>query len=297
MYSSKQISVGTHNGIFHYDEVVAIALISILHNGNISVVRSRNPNALKLCDIVVDVGGGIFDHHMPGGNGCRDSGTSYASAGLIWQAYGPQILSTLGCSKSHIATCHSRVDKELIEDLDKIDNGMSARSPFEFISYFLPNWDEAKSSDLCFIEALTTVTPILKKAIFKIIREENDNINLRIALAISGSGNIMDIPSQFIKWQPVILEHNATSSSKIDFVIFPYPAGGYAAQCVPPSASEPFKQRIPFPKAWAGQTEKLPKISKVKGATFCHNACFFVRGKTHEDVVELCKIATANSKK
>lgn len=296
MYSSKKISVGTHNGIFHYDEVIAVALISILHGGNITVVRTRNLNTLNLCDIVVDVGGGIFDHHMPGGNGKRESGTPYASAGLVWQAYGNQILNSIGCPKAHIETCHARVDKELIENLDKIDNGIKANSPFEFISYFLPIWDDANSSDFCFMEALTAATTVLKKAIFKIIREENDNLNLRIALAVSGSGNIMDIPSQFIKWQPIILEHNATSSCKIDFVVFPHPSGGYAAQCVPPSKDDFFNQRIPFPKSWAGQTDKLAKLSGVKGATFCHNARFFVRGETRDAVVELCKIATLKRK-
>ena len=296
MYSSKKISVGTHNGIFHLDELVAVALISILHGGNISVVRTRDTKVLRNCDIVVDVGGGIYDHHMPGGNGKRESGTPYASAGLIWQALGDQILTSLGCPKSNIDTCKARVDKELIEDLDKIDNGIKAKSPFEYISFFLPDWEDEKSADFCFMEALNTTTSIFKRALIKVVREENDNVNLRIALAISGIGNIMDIPSQFIKWHSVVLEHNAESPSKVDFVVFPYPTGGYAAQCVPPSKEDFFSQRIPFPKEWAGQTENLPKLSGVKGATFCHNACFFVRGETREAVIELCKIATKQHK-
>lgn len=296
MYSSKKISVGTHNGIFHYDELISIALISILHAGKVTVVRTRDPNVLKACDIVVDVGGGIFDHHMPGGNEKRESGTPYASSGLVWQAFGDEILKSLGCPKSNVDTCKARVDKELIEDLDKIDNGIKAKSPFEYISFFLPDWEDEKSADFCFMEALSTTTSILKRALIKVVREENDNVNLRIALAISGIGNIMDIPSQFIKWHSVVLEHNAESPSKVDFVVFPYPTGGYAAQCVPPSKEDFFSQRISFPKEWAGQTENLPKLSGVKGATFCHNACFFVRGETREAVIELCKIATKQHK-
>ena len=296
MYSSKKISVGTHNGIFHYDELISIALISILHAGKVTVVRTRDPNVLKACDIVVDVGGGIFDHHMPGGNGKRESGTPYASSGLVWQAFGDEILKSLGCTKDYIALCKERVDMEIIEDLDKIDNGIKARSPFEYIAYFLPNWDEATSTDFCFMDALHTTASILRKAILKIIREEKDNTTLRIALAVSGIENIMEIPSQFMKWQNVVIEHNNTSPSKVDFVIFHYPAGDYAAQCVPPSLEETFNQRISFPKEWADQTEKLPEISGVKDATFCHNACFFARAKTREGVIELCKLATAISK-
>lgn len=292
MYSSKIISVGTHDGIFHLDELVAIALISILYNGNISVVRTRDLRVLKLCDIVVDVGGGPYDHHMPGGNGKRASGTPYASAGLVWQAFGEQILNSLGCLASIVEACKARVDSTLIEDLDKIDNGIKANSPFEYIYFFLPNWENEKSADLCFMDALHTTTSILKKALIKAIYEENDNATLRIGIAISGVGNIMDIPSQLIKWQPIVLEHNLKSPNKIDFVLFPYPTGGYAAQCVPPSKEDFFGQRIPFPKEWAGQTEKLSEISGVRGATFCHNSCFFIRGETRNAVIELCKIAT-----
>ncbi len=297
MYNSSTVSIGTHNGIFHYDELVSVALLSILHHGKITLVRSRDPKLLNLCDIVVDVGGGKFDHHMPGGNGMRESGTPYASAGLVWIEFGEEILKNFACSKDHILTCKERVDKELIEDLDKIDNGIKAHSPFEYISYFLPNWDEPNSSDLCFLEALRHTCIILKKAIAKIVREEKDKVTLRIALAVSGTENIMEIPSQFIKWHDVVFEHNDTSPSKVDFVVFPYPAGGYAAQCVPPCKDEPFKQRIAFPKEWAGQTENLPAISGVPTATFCHNACFFVRASSRAGVIELCKLATANSKK
>ena len=81
------------------------------------------------------------------------------------------------------------------------------------------------------------------------------------------------------------------SENKIAFVIFPYPAGGWAAQCVPPSLEEKFGQIVSFPKNWAGQTNDLAKISGVDDATFCHNRCFFVRAQSKYGVIKLCNLA------
>ena len=54
---------------------------------------------------------------------------------------------------------------------------------------------------------------------------------------------------------------------------------------------EEFNQRIPFPKEWAGQTDKLSVISGVKDATFCHNGCFFVRANTYSGIRKMCILA------
>jgi uncharacterized UPF0160 family protein len=43
---------------------------------------------------------------------------------------------------------------------------------------------------------------------------------------------------------------------------------------------------------WAGGNEKtLPEISGIQDATFCHNGCFFVRSKTKESILEMCRVA------
>ena len=57
------IRVGTHNGGFHADEIVAIAMISLVLDVEVEIVRSRDAATLATCDIVVDVAEGTFDHH------------------------------------------------------------------------------------------------------------------------------------------------------------------------------------------------------------------------------------------
>lgn len=64
--------VGTHNGTFHADEVFSVALLAIYAESNsgtkglgsrfpFEIIRTRDPNILSTCDIIVDVGG-VYDH-------------------------------------------------------------------------------------------------------------------------------------------------------------------------------------------------------------------------------------------
>lgn len=63
--------VGTHDGVFHCDEVLACYLLRLLPEYKHAViVRTRDTELLKDCDLVVDVGGVYdssvhrYDHHQ-----------------------------------------------------------------------------------------------------------------------------------------------------------------------------------------------------------------------------------------
>lgn len=63
--------IGTHNGTFHCDEVLACFILKQLPEyKHADIVRTRNPEELSKCDIVVDVGGIYdsdnhrYDHHQ-----------------------------------------------------------------------------------------------------------------------------------------------------------------------------------------------------------------------------------------
>ena len=61
--TSCTMNIGTHNGIFHCDEVIGIAILEIAHmKTDIYVVRTRDINELNKLDIVIDIGYGMFDH-------------------------------------------------------------------------------------------------------------------------------------------------------------------------------------------------------------------------------------------
>lgn len=271
---------------------------------SVQILRTRDEKLLTQCDICVDIGGGKYDHHQRGFDKARENGVKYASAGLIWNKYGKKLVNLImkkyfSDEKSNIVdSIFKSFDNSFIIPVDCEDNGITVETHyFSFISSFLPLWFNNTQSDFNkkFHKVLMTTISMLEEKLISSIGKE---VTREILMSRFTSNEyfydgILEIPSQTIDWLETIIEMNSSNNNrKINFVIFPYPAGGWAAQCVPPSLSGKFEQRIPFPSEWAGQTDKLPEISKVKDATFCHNGCFFIRAASKESVVKLCNIAT-----
>ena len=297
--------IGTHDGIFHSDEVVACAILCLANpNMSVQILRSRDPEMLKLCDICIDIGGGEFDHHQPNFNRTRKNGIKYASAGLVWEIYGIDVIETILKKYFPITNCNryslvKDFDNSCITLIDCEDNGIpSEKHDLDFISSFLPLWFDTTINkyNTQFYKALLTSISVLEEKLKSTISKEL--ATLQIAQNFMDSNfcmnGVLEIPSQTMDWvEAVVNINNCTEKeNQINFVIFPYPAGGWAAQCVPPSLENKFEQRISFPKEWAGETKKLPEISGVADATFCHNGRFFVRASSKDAITELCIIAT-----
>ena len=306
-----EFSIGTHNGIFHSDEVVGVAILDLATIDNETcVVRTRDPEELRRLKIVIDVGGGEFDHHIKGFNLRRPTGELYASAGLVWEKFGINAIKMVmtieglyqsGITKEDIQDVWKQIDKELIIPVDQEDNGATKEfHSFSFITTFLPAWfKETPDYDGAFKKAEIMSCELLRQAIktklVKIVttkRLHKKFMELSDPNSLLSEG-ILEIPAQTMPWQEDVVAFNKMHHNAISFVIFPYPAGGWAAQCVPPSMEEQFQQLIPFPAEWAGLNEKtmLPAVCGVQGATFCHNGRFFARANTEYDIVKMCRIA------
>lgn len=293
------MNFGTHNGIFHCDDVVGIAILAIAHmHTDAYVVRTRKIDDLNKLDIVIDIGGGLFDHHMAGFNVCRPTGEKYASAGLAWKEFAEEAIRNVMTEKgisindNEIKTVKEQLDREVIIPVDMEDNGEKiSNHTFSFISKFLPSWMEVPNYDDAFYRIEAIVSDILKEIIKDKIVQFATKTELQKRYDYINDG-ILEIPAQAMPWLEDVVSYNQTHNYNVRFVIFPYPAGGWAAQSVPPSIEKKFEQLVSFPKEWAGGNEQtLPVISGIQDATFCHNGCFFARAKTKESVLEMCRIA------
>lgn len=79
-----QVTAITHTGVFHADEVMATAIL-LKARGELNLMRTfKVPEDISEDVIVYDIGGGKYDHHQKGGNGARENGVPYSSAGLLW---------------------------------------------------------------------------------------------------------------------------------------------------------------------------------------------------------------------
>jgi len=140
-------TIGTHSGTFQADEALGCWLLRQLPEyAGAAVVRSRDPEILEKCDIVIDVGGVydlsrlLFDHHQRGFFETVDGEvgkarsadeatgrwkTKLSASGLVYKHYGRQIIEQLaGTQKSETEALWEELYPKWFEAIDGIDNGI-----------------------------------------------------------------------------------------------------------------------------------------------------------------------------
>ena len=135
---NSKLLLGTHDGTFHCDEAMALSFLKILPEYRDSeILRTRKPELLAQCHMVVDVGAVFdaetkrFDHHQREFTGVLEGyNTKLSSAGLVYQHFGRQILrevlATEGPpSEEFVEICFTKLYKGFVEHVDAIDNGIS----------------------------------------------------------------------------------------------------------------------------------------------------------------------------
>ena len=132
MENNKLVRVCVHDGMFHADEVVALAIIMLAFGkDNVEYTRSRNFNGFVGADYVVDEGGmydGVkfFDHHQIDFH-MKHEGTDirYASAGLVWDnlSHAIALRYLRNTDMRKICKFYTYVIDDLILGIDAVDNG------------------------------------------------------------------------------------------------------------------------------------------------------------------------------
>ena len=301
-FNKKKICV-THNGAFHADDLFATATLSILNNGNIKIIRTRDPKIIAMGDYVYDVGGendgerNKFDHHQKGGGGVRENGIPYAAFGLVWKKYGEQI-----CGNKEVSDC---IDTKIVAPIDAKDNGIDiSRFIFEGIHSYsvsaiflseMPTWKEDNSKiDSIFIKQVKKVIDLLKREI-KVTKDdlEGQKIILEAYKKTKDKKIIVvdfDLPRYLM---------NETLCKFDEPVYFVYPSFrdnkiiGWKTEAVRKS-TDTMESRKLFPEAWRGLMESSGKLKEVTGvpdAQFCHKSGFFLTVGSKEGAIRLAEKA------
>ncbi|KAL9090066.1 MAG: hypothetical protein Q9159_002234 [Coniocarpon cinnabarinum] len=129
--------IGTHSGHFHADEALAVYMLRLLPTYSHSpLVRSRDPEVLKGCHTVVDVGGQYdpslnrYDHHQREFNTTfPEHNTKLSSAGLVFMHLGRSIIAQqtqLPEDSDEVAQLYQKMYDDFVEAFDANDNGISA---------------------------------------------------------------------------------------------------------------------------------------------------------------------------
>lgn len=287
-------SVATHNGSFHADEVLAVAILKSLYP-KIKVIRTRDPEEYNQASLRVDVSGrfdpkkGDFDHHQDSFTKKRKNGIPYSSAGLIWIYFGKKL------TKSKEAW--SYIDNALIKPIDANDNGVDyytsgKAKPFAFeniIGSFKPVWnDKNQDFDLAFNNAVSFSQTLLKSLISFANGLTTSKEIVKQAIKKSNK------PYIFLRKPLPPWEDALSGKSPKKFVIYKYSDNKWCAKGAPIKKGS-FKVKKAFPLKWRGLLNKdLVKISGIKDAVFCHKTGFMVIAESKESILKMIEIALKN---
>ena len=322
--------LGTHDGSFHCDEALALSFLKILPEYRDShIVRTRNPDLLAQCHVVVDVGATYepaqhrYDHHQREFTGVLDGyNTKLSSAGLVYKHFGRQILHEVLTTDDGVApdaafveVCYGKLYKGFVEHIDAIDNGVSVSSdggePRYHVSTSLsarvghlnPAWNEEQSSDVMnsrFVDAMTlTCSEFLSHAQSLARSWWPARSIAQKALAgrfdVHPSGKIMVLDSA-CPWKDHLfeLEKEAAAGGKAQevlYVLYADMGGSWRIQAVPVDPNS-FSSRKKLPSAWCGlRDDVLSAATGVPGGIFNHASGFIGGHQTKEGALAKAVLA------
>ncbi|XP_038207333.1 MYG1 exonuclease [Zerene cesonia] len=309
----KMTKIGTHDGVFHCDEVLACFMLQQLPEyKDAEIIRTRDMEKLNACDIVVDVGAVFdhnkkrYDHHQRDFNETLSSlkpelGEKYkiklSSAGLIYAFYGERVIQTLA-PKEHplhaddLKLIFKKVYKSFIEEMDAIDNGvpMTDEEPRYKISTHLsarvarlnPEWNTSQKINVeeLFYQAM------------KLVREEfiytvnyfisvwlpaRDHVKnaLEDRFEVHKSGKIVEFKER-LPWKEHLfdLEEDMGLCQEIKYVLFNDKPKSWRVQTVPVAPSSFITRKPLHPKWWGVRDDVLSEVANIEGCIFCHSTGF-----------------------
>ncbi|RZF45959.1 hypothetical protein LSTR_LSTR008336 [Laodelphax striatellus] len=320
--------IGTHNGVFHCDEVVGCYLLKLLFP-SARIIRSRDDKVLKNCDIVIDVGGVYdpsthrYDHHQRDFNHSISTvlkgkpwKTKLSSAGLVYCHFGIDIIRTIlgdKCEEDLLDPIFDKVYEGLIQEIDGVDNGvpMFEGEPRYHITTGLSsrvknlnsNWNQKDfDEELAFKKAMELAGSEFEDRVlyfsnvwwparkFVLLAIKNRHI-------IDEGGEIMEL-SQSVPWKEhyFSLENQLDIEPTIKYVIFPSD-GVWRVQAVSVTEKS-FVLRTPLHEKWRGlRDQQLSDISGIDGCIFAHGTGFIGGNKTREGAIEMARKSIENFKK
>ncbi|MBC5781572.1 MYG1 family protein [Ramlibacter sp. USB13] len=306
--------IATHSGSFHADDVFGVAVLAALHPRH-EIVRSRDPAVLAGAAFLVDVGGewdaarGRFDHHQRGFDGRRPAGEGYASAGLVWHAFGEAYVrlaaQELGATLRDDAVLRvaQEVDASLVRHLDLVDTGAQMVAPGVFglssqVALLNSSWLEEQGLDARalarlqmerFREAMAIVQRLLHRLVTRRIGQELAAEKVRGAERLL-HGRVLYLREGGMPWTAVVVQE----MPDVRLVIYPETDEGgqrFVLRTVP-VAADSFANRMDLPRAWAGLRDaQLVAASGVPDALFCHTNLFIAVARSFEGALRMAELA------
>lgn len=320
------VKIGTHNGSFHCDEVLACFMLKQLDRyKEAEIVRTRDQKLLQQCDVVVDVGGVYnpenhrYDHHQRTFKETMNSlrpekkwVTKLSSAGLVYLHFGHEIIAKLlALEQSDPLTniIYDKVYENFVEEVDAIDNGINPtdEEPRYRISTNLssrvggcnPQWNETEVDEMaCFKRAMDIVGAefLDRVGYYKTAWLPARDIVLQAVNnrhKVDSSGEIICFDQGGAPWKDHLfnIEDEIKVSPPIKYVLYGDSNGAWRVQCVPLKMGS-FDNRLSLPEEWRGlRDEELIAKAGIPGCIFVHASGFIGGNKTKEGALKMAQTA------
>lgn len=315
---SSILTVATHNGMYHADDVVALALLAANASAeSISLIRTRDQAIIDAAHVAIDVGKEYcperkrFDHHFVG-SPTRVDGTQLASAGLValqmQQKLGKHLLEfvkRVDASDTGVKTLNWRFSMILSKT-----NPLPGSSPQEYDQRFLEVVDIVRHYVIPILEDWANegdeVENVIEAAtasfenhpqVVKWLHESElakQESEARISAAFARAAALGSYLVELTQAEVALHDMLGGAPAGMFYVIFPVMDGTHMVQQIP-VAKGSFQGRLPLPEAWAGKDgEALRAVTGVADAVFCHPGRFIAGASSHEGAVRLAELAMGN---
>ncbi|KAG5519142.1 hypothetical protein PMAC_002230 [Pneumocystis sp. 'macacae'] len=307
-------TIGTHSGTFHADDCLAVYMLRLLPEFKDSkIIRSRDPDILETCDIIVDVSGkydGIkyFDHHQRYFNETFSENfrTKLSSSGH----FGRQIIShrlDLDLDHPYVDVLYVKLYESFLEAIDANDNGIDAyphdvkplfKTQLEvssLVANFNPWWNQPIDDNILFnkfLKASEFIGTIFLDQLdyygkaWIVARElVFDAFKKRFEYDFRGRIVVFE---QFLPWKSHLfqIESEFNTSGQILYVIYT-DGKDWRVQAVP-IALESFTSRKNLPESWRGLRDKVLSLEcNVDDCIFVHSSGFIGGNKTKEGALQM----------
>jgi uncharacterized UPF0160 family protein len=315
--------IATHSGSFHADDVFGVTVLAALFPDH-TLIRTRDPDAIARADFAVDVGGvwdaaaGRFDHHQRGFDGARECvdgeghvlrAEGYASAGLVWRAFGAAYVRHIAQAMAQtldertVDAIAGEVDATLVRYLDLVDNGEAQVAPgayglSELLSLLNSDWIEEQGLDAAarealqlerFCDAMAMVGRFLEALVRRRIGQGLAAGKVRAGERLLG-GRVLHLAEGGMPWTRVVVEE----MPDVLLVLYPDGEGGRHQVRTVPERLGAFRARVDLPAAWAGlRDEELAAATGVPDAKFCHRNLFIAVAGSFAGALRLAELALA----
>lgn len=297
------ITLYTHNGAAHADEVFACAILSIIYPQS-EVVRTRDPEIIEKAKsdpdaFLLDIGlkyepeNLLFDHHQTEGAGYRDKENKrwpYATAGLIWKHYGEQAVLALhpNLDKDALRETFRFIDLAVLRYIDAADCGVRLKSSGPSLSSLIASFNTSRGNRGT--ETFPIVKALSQEILINFINRQVGKITARNKVRsgqLKCDGKLLVLDS-CIPWSDVVINE----MPEVQLVV--YPVGGRNNQKwqVRTAMDENRQPKMSLPKSWGGHERgHLASISGASSALFCHRSGHLAGAENFDCIVNMAKRA------